>query len=417
MIPVSATESILLGDINQDGVVSIADACTILHYAVKTATPDNNASAYADIDQDGAITTVDARAALRMAAGITPLKTASFSNWETIKEPTCTAEGEAIAYSLNGNHTITKTIPLKPHTVVAATCTEKSYCSECFSYLSDALGHTTQNGVCERCNETINGKSIIHIGNKSIAFGATMSSLVKVFGSPSEILNDTVETLPVKYFVYAKDYSKLTIFTFSDNLGVIGVYSVDPTFQIATTKIVSYNNVMQEFLVGDVYFEGFVDKLGTGNVYAFHATTQRKTTKMYENTNFRSCEKLTFHLANSCRAINNLTPLKYSADVSVVALSHSTDMATNNYFDHKNASGENSYYRLKNANIEFYGCGENIAAGQNISPYDFNNMWYNSSGHRKIMLTPEYDELGVGIAYNKDSKYDFYATQNYINIS
>jgi uncharacterized protein YkwD len=87
-------------------------------------------------------------------------------------------------------------------------------------------------------------------------------------------------------------------------------------------------------------------------------------------------------------------------------------MANKNYFSHTNLEGVSSSERITNAGIEWRSCGENIAAGIRDS-YAANNGWYNSSGHRSNMLNTNFENIGIGIAYNKNSNYHYYATQNF----
>jgi uncharacterized protein YkwD len=89
-------------------------------------------------------------------------------------------------------------------------------------------------------------------------------------------------------------------------------------------------------------------------------------------------------------------------------------MAERNYFAHTSPENVTFSERLSAAGIERTSSGENICAGYNLV-YDVNDAWYNSEGHRRVMLTPTYDYIGVGVYYNYDSDFRYYATQNYIN--
>ena len=89
-------------------------------------------------------------------------------------------------------------------------------------------------------------------------------------------------------------------------------------------------------------------------------------------------------------------------------------MATNNYFSHSDKNGLRVSDRLNNAGIKWMHCGENIAGGY-PDPYVVNNGWYNSEGHRAIMLSHKYKFLGIGIAYSSSSELKYYSTQNYYN--
>jgi hypothetical protein len=58
------------GDVDGDGVVSVADARQILRYATKLDTPTEAQKKIADIDGDGEVDVEDARLALRLAVGL-----------------------------------------------------------------------------------------------------------------------------------------------------------------------------------------------------------------------------------------------------------------------------------------------------------------------------------------------------------
>lgn len=60
----------VLGDTNQDGKISSADARQVLRYAVKLETPSKMMMTVADVDGNGTVDTNDARLVLRYAVGI-----------------------------------------------------------------------------------------------------------------------------------------------------------------------------------------------------------------------------------------------------------------------------------------------------------------------------------------------------------
>ena len=301
-----------------------------------------------------------------------------------------------------------------PHTEVPATCTEKSYCAVCKTVLSDELGCNLVDGICERCGFNENEYQRIYISKGSIKFGAMTTELINNFGTPTEILENVADDISVKYYVYAEDYLSLTIFTCNEEMGVIGVYSVDPEFKIRVSEDISFDNVESFNVIDEVYFDEYVDELSDGKVYAFYATTEYNTRFMVSsNSNNRTNEKINFHLVNACRLKNGREALEYSSAVAEVALSHSADMGERNYYSHNSPEGVSSAERLSAAGIPWECCGENIAVGF-FSVYDLNNAWYNSEGHRMNMLAPGYKAIGIGIYYKSGSEWTYYGTQNFI---
>ena len=452
IMPVTASELVLLGDTNQDEIVSITDVTYILKCATDIEEPFNDSNICIDIDGDGAVSTQDARKALRMAAGITAPKRIMFSDWETTIEPTCTSTGKAISVSTNGQYTRSKILPKNSHSIIKATCTKGAYCSVCLKTTSEPLGHSksnwiidekptcetkgskhrectvcgeietavidtiahnTQCGVCGNCGTEVGERVNICIDNKKTYFGMPIDELTNTFGEPTEVLKDITRSPSLKYYVYAEDYLNLTIFTCTNKMGIIGVYSINTSFKIVGTETISYDNVSEYFASNGVYFESYQDTIGNGLCYAFYATTLRNTAYITSGSDFRTNEALVFHLTNACRRMNNVPAVTYSEDVSLASQFHSNDMVARNYFAHTSPEGNSQVDRYFAFQINYTAYGENIVRGLGMSPYDIVNSWYNSSGHRRIMLKPEYTELGVGIAVN-DSGY-VYATQNYID--
>jgi len=98
-----------------------------------------------------------------------------------------------------------------------------------------------------------------------------------------------------------------------------------------------------------------------------------------------------------------LPPLKQQEDLDEAAAYHSQDMAVDDYFEH------DSYNRLNGELVfekrwydrvdEYYSgwsnLGECIAAGY-TSPQSVVNGWLNSPGHRAILLSEDYREIGAG---------------------
>ena len=125
-----------------------------------------------------------------------------------------------------------------------------------------------------------------------------------------------------------------------------------------------------------------------------------------------------FDLTNVERQKNGVQPLVYNAAVEKYAVAKSTDMATNNYFDHK--SPTNGYFNdiWKRDGFQFSAGAENIYTmtdSRGFANRDINSLaqtivsgWMGSTGHRQNILNPNLKELGVGVA-DKDNK--LYATQ------
>jgi len=144
-------------------------------------------------------------------------------------------------------------------------------------------------------------------------------------------------------------------------------------------------------------------------------------------------------IINEQRAQNGLAALSYDPALATLALNHSTDMATNNYFSHVDPAGEDptargnasGIYCIKNYGSYYtYGIAENIFQNNlYTSVTDTNGVysyawstpeeiaestvtgWMNSPGHRKNILTATYDSEGLGVAVALDDK--VYITEDF----
>lgn len=403
------------GDITDDGYLGVMDAVEAMHFATGIDTPDDWEFNTADVDRDGYITTEDVRIILRAAGDIEYLPDHLYSVWETETEPTCTESGTALSYCIYCGKRAEKILEPTGHDIVHATCTENGYCKNGCSYSEPLLSHTEENGYCTQC-ETLIASPFITYKNKTVGFGSTPATVKTVFGTPQDTIADSYGSEPIVIYVYYTNYKDLGVFTFTN--GVLSQfysnYGSAYVSQGSGKFILSGADTTLNRQIGDMYIRSFIDNPGSGKAYAFTVTLGKENYYRLNTKNNTPAEKLIFHLTNGCRALNDVAALKYSSTVAKVARSHSSDMATNNYFEHTNLNGLKVGGRLDKAGIKWYHCGENIAAGY-PDPYVINNGWYNSESHRKVMLGYKYKYLGIGIAYNANSDNKYYSTQNYYN--
>ncbi len=408
VLPLSA--SALHGDVNNDDYIGIEDAVLALRFATGIEEPNEDQEHIADLDYDGFITTEDVRLIMRGAADIDYVPDHLFSQWKTVKEPTCTEEGLATCYCLYCEKEVEKAIDKIGHTIVPATCQSSSYCSVCYETFGLPLGHTEKDGYCTVCNTLIYSPALKY-NNEEISFDCTTSTVKTILGDPQDNFKDSYAEKTVIIYVYYTDYTDLGIFTFTDGK-LTQFYSNSISAEVSQGST-SYSLTCETVppVIGDITLAAYSDTLGNGENYSFCATVGDAYT-LKKTTDYSANAKLNFHLTNGLRAINGVPSLKYCSDAAAVATAHSKDMATRNFFNHQNPDGERVGARLTKAGIEWYACGENIVA--NIyDPYAISNGWYNSESHRKIILNSNYKYLGVGYAYNEKSTYKYYGTQNF----
>lgn len=152
-----------------------------------------------------------------------------------------------------------------------------------------------------------------------------------------------------------------------------------------------------------------------------------------------SLESEIHDLINQERQNNGLKTLSFDSKLSDIARAHSQDMATNNYFEHENLRGQDPTdranmvgYRCHKDYGSYYtdGIAENIFQNNlydsvtyvNLVPFhEWNTQseiaqstvqgWMNSPGHRKNILTSDYDKEGIGVAISNDDK--VYITEDF----
>ncbi len=410
MFTLAFSVSALHGDVNYDEYIGIEDALLALRFATGIENPDEHQEHSADLDYDGVITTNDVRLIMRGAADIDYVPDHFFSNWVTVKEPTCTEDGIAESVCYYCEKKVTKALDNTGHTIVDATCDKGSYCSVCNESLSEPLEHIENEGYCINCN-TLLSAPILSYNNKEIKFGCSTSKVKSILGEPQAKGKDSEAEKNVVFYAYYTDYKDLAIFTFTDG-------KLTQFFSNATTAKVEQGSSHYGLYcksapekIGDIILTTYTDTLNNNFIYSFCATVG-ESYNLTKTTDYALLEKINFHLINGLRAINGIAPLQYSSDVAEIAQSHSLDMATHNFFDHTNLDGKRVSDRLTAGGIEWYACGENIAAGV-YDPYALTNGWYNSEGHRKNILNSKYKYIGIGFAYNEKSTYKYYSTQNF----
>ncbi|MBT2697525.1 sporulation protein [Bacillus sp. ISL-40] len=106
-------------------------------------------------------------------------------------------------------------------------------------------------------------------------------------------------------------------------------------------------------------------------------------------------EQKVVDLTNQERAKNGLPALKVDVTLSKMAHEKSRDMSANGYFSHTSPTYGSPFDMMKKYDITYRYAGENIAMGQR-TPEEVVKAWMNSEGHRKNILSPNYNYIGVG---------------------
>ena len=383
----------LSGDVNGNNIVSTEDALSALRFAAGIETPTQDEKDLADADFDGTLNTEDARKILKIAASIEPTVKYKFSDWYIARPATCQQEGIEASYCEEYGITRQRLIP--------------------------ATRHSYKKGKCAYCNVQWYTLSKITVLNNELHLGNDYNTVINKLGNPTKTYYDVdVNGEALKYLVYHNNFVNYTLITVHNTYGIISVYTYDENASIEfyNGDKLYVNEITDGKTVDDVYLKLYTDNHAEAlTPYACQFTLNYYTTAVHGKSNINSLNAIIFDLVNATRVANGTSVLTYSPEVEKVALGHTMDMYKNNYFAHENAKGENVLNRLKNAGIYPNGCGENILRSSYITPYHIHDAWYNSLGHRKVMLNPIYTHIGIGTyVAPKNIGYSVYSTQNYI---
>lgn len=110
---------------------------------------------------------------------------------------------------------------------------------------------------------------------------------------------------------------------------------------------------------------------------------------------------------NKEREARGLKPLKMNKELTKLARMKSEDMVENNYFSHNSPTYGSPFEMLKDNNITYRSAAENIAGNNDV--YRAHERLMASTGHRKNILDPDFDEIGIGIV--EGSRYGMIFTQ------
>ncbi|MEA2546229.1 MAG: hypothetical protein QOI09_1502 [Chloroflexota bacterium] len=106
-------------------------------------------------------------------------------------------------------------------------------------------------------------------------------------------------------------------------------------------------------------------------------------------------------LLNADRATLGLVSVRVDARLMAIARARSADMVAKDYFSHTQPDGRNVFDILTASRISWYSAGEIIAWNNfpmDVSASTANHQWLNSPGHYAIIVSPNFNYVGVGLA-------------------
>ncbi len=106
-------------------------------------------------------------------------------------------------------------------------------------------------------------------------------------------------------------------------------------------------------------------------------------------------EELMVELVNAERVKAGLKPLSVDMRLTELARKKSQDMIDKGYFSHISPTYGSPFDMMKAAEIQYRTAGENLAGAATVK--SAHEALTQSEGHRKNILNPAYDHIGVGI--------------------
>lgn len=123
------------------------------------------------------------------------------------------------------------------------------------------------------------------------------------------------------------------------------------------------------------------------------------------NITLSAKEKAIVAAINKVRVKHDLAKLTVRPSLVRAARAHSLEMGAQQYFAHESANGETFGRRLvrfgyKREGYSYWKAGENIAwaaDGLYSCPEIIVDNWMHSSGHRAVILTKAFRNIGIGV--------------------
>lgn len=112
---------------------------------------------------------------------------------------------------------------------------------------------------------------------------------------------------------------------------------------------------------------------------------------------------------NRERSARHLRPLAEDSRLSKAAKGHSLDMARNNFFRHQGSDGSTPDKRVRRQGYNWSFVAENLSCGI-IDVKKVTRKWMESPGHKKNMLRPLAEHIGIGLVIDEKRKCSPYWT-------
>lgn len=119
--------------------------------------------------------------------------------------------------------------------------------------------------------------------------------------------------------------------------------------------------------------------------------------------NYSDGQQVVLDRMNDLRARNGAGSLVFDD-----ALTRAADLRAREiveYFSHTRPDGRDCFSVLKEFNIRYNTCAENIAYGTGVDGEEVFNMWDNSPGHHRNMVGRKFTRVGIGFYSDGENNY------------
>lgn len=153
-----------------------------------------------------------------------------------------------------------------------------------------------------------------------------------------------------------------------------------------------------------------LDRLSVMRLYVFLYAVPAEDDFTRRTADLRDLETIRARMlaaVNAARKQAGVRPLKPDSRLDLAAQRHAEDMLVRGYFNHPSPEGKTVRERARESGYIWQFIGENIAEGQ-YSVREVMETWMNSPGHRRNILSPNFEDLGAGLALGRSGRTDNY---------
>lgn len=173
-----------------------------------------------------------------------------------------------------------------------------------------------------------------------------------------------------------------------------------------TKKKVSWSSSDEK--VAKVSAKGKVTAKAKGNAVITAKVKGKKYTCKVTVTKKQTMAAKVLAIVNKERKKQGLAALKKNSTLQKAANKRAKEIVE--VFSHTRPDGTSCFTVLKEFDITYTACGENIAAGQN-SAKSVMTSWMNSPGHKANILSSNFGEIGIGFYQDTKAPYRYYWVQ------